>query len=73
MSERRRAVFEAILAKAERLDVKFEDDPGFRASVKEWIEGEIDADQLRARYRELVKNRQNAKMLGFGLRSSDGR
>ena len=69
--ERRRAVFQAVLAKAERLNVKFEDDPGFRASIEEWINGDIDADELRARYRDLVATRRNARKLGFAFGVGD--
>ncbi|WJH38400.1 hypothetical protein N7E02_07115 (plasmid) [Aliirhizobium terrae] len=62
-TEKRRAIFEAVVAKHAKLGDKFEDDPGFVASVEEWIAGEIDIDELRARYRLLHQMRRNAKAL----------
>lgn len=62
-SERRRAIFEAVVEKYEKHGDKFEDDPGFRASVEEWIAGTIEIDELRARYRVLSELRRNTKTL----------
>jgi hypothetical protein len=61
--DKRRAIFKAVVAKHEKLGDKFEDDPGFRASVEEWIAGTIDIDVLRARYRLLHEMRRHAKRL----------
>lgn len=59
--ERRRAVFETILKKTEERGDKFEDDPGFRASVEEWITGTIEISDLWERYRALCRMRQSIK------------
>jgi hypothetical protein len=61
--EKRRAIFDAVVAKHAKLGDKFEDDTGFMASVEEWIAGEIDIDELRARYRLLHQIRRNARAL----------
>jgi hypothetical protein len=61
--ERRRAVFETILKKTEERGDKFEDDPGFRASVEEWITGTIEISELWERYRALCKMRQSVKAM----------
>lgn len=68
-TERRRAIFEAVVAKHEKLGLKFEGDPGFRASVEEWIAGIIEIDELQQRYRMLTDMRRNVKAL---MRSSMG-
>lgn len=59
--EKRRAIFEAVVAKHAKLGEKFEDDPGFTASVEEWIAGKIEIEELQARYRMLHQLRHNAK------------
>jgi hypothetical protein len=52
-SEKRRAIFEAVVAKHEKLGDKFEDNQGFRALVEEWIAGAPEIDELPQRYRIL--------------------
>jgi hypothetical protein len=66
-TEKRRAIFKAVLVKWEQLGSKFEDDPGFRASVEEWITGAIEIDELQQRYRALSEMRRNVKAM---MRSS---
>jgi hypothetical protein len=66
-NEKRRALFEAVVAKYERLGLRFESDPGFRASVEEWIAGTIETDELQQRYRALTDMRRNVRSL---MRSS---
>jgi hypothetical protein len=60
----RRALVDSLIEKYQRVGAKFEDDPGFRASVDEWMTGEINIDVLRARYRALLTMRRAAKSLG---------
>lgn len=62
-TEKRRALFEAVVAKYQRLGLKFESDPGFRASVEEWITGAIEIDELQQRYRALTEMRRNVRAL----------
>ncbi len=67
--EARRAVFEAARAKALSLVLKFEDDPGFLASVEQWAKSEIDMGELRLCYMNLLHQRQDSKWLGLPLKS----
>lgn len=63
-SENRRALFEALVERAQRNGFVFEEDPGFRASVEEWITGAIEIDELRGRYSQLVEMRRRVRTLG---------
>jgi hypothetical protein len=66
-TDRRRAIFAAVVAKYEQLGLKFEEDPGFQASVEEWVSGTIEIDELQQRYRMLTDMRRNVRSL---MRSS---
>jgi len=55
--EDRRKLFERIVSRIEAQGNKFENDPGFLASVDKWIEGKIDIKELRGAYEDLVRSR----------------
>jgi hypothetical protein len=61
--ESRRALVERTIEKWGKLGGGFEDDPGFRASVEEWIAGEIDIGELQERYKILIRMRREARRL----------
>lgn len=57
-SGRRRAIFERVVDRWSRLGFEFEASPVFRASVDEWIEGQISFDELKERYAALFQPNQ---------------
>lgn len=59
--ERRRALIERIFAKAEQNGRPVEGDPRFRAWVDQWVAYEIDLDELKRRYGELLRLRSEER------------
>lgn len=58
--EKRRAILERVIARWRERGSDIEADPGFRAHVDEWIDGQITVVQLRERYNDLLRNRSEA-------------
>ncbi|MGF9565092.1 hypothetical protein AAIH70_16380 [Neorhizobium sp. BT27B] len=56
-SEKRLAIFERARSRAEAAGTPIESDPQFTAWVGQWIQGEIDLNELKHRYGELLKDR----------------
>lgn len=56
-SEKRQAIFERARSRAEATGTPIESDPHFTEWVSQWIQGEIDLNELKHRYGELLKQR----------------
>lgn len=59
--ERRRALVERMFVEAEQRGHSLEGDPKFRAWVDQWVEFEIDADELKRRYEGLLNQRREER------------
>lgn len=56
-SEKRLAIFERARNRAEAAGTPIESDPQFMEWVGDWIKGEIDLNELKHRYGELLRQR----------------
>jgi hypothetical protein len=56
-SEKRLAIFERARSRAEAAGTPIESDPQFTEWVSHWIQGEIDINELKHRYGELLRLR----------------
>lgn len=61
--ERRQALVERLFAEADQRGQPLEGDPRFRAWVDQWAAFEIDVDELKRRYGELLKERSEERRL----------
>lgn len=61
--QRRKDIFETVRAKAEALGLKFEDDETYLSAVEEWVNGEINAADLRAQYQRLLDERERERRI----------
>jgi hypothetical protein len=55
--EIRRGIVERVIARLEARGASFERDPQFLVHVEAWVEGNIDMQELRARYLEFSRAR----------------
>ncbi len=46
-----------MLVRMEARGYHFENDPGFRSSVEDWIEGRMEISELRMIYMDLLRSR----------------
>lgn len=61
--ERRQALVERMFAEAEQRGRPLEDDPRFRAWVDQWVACEIDVEELKRRYSDLIKERNEERRI----------
>lgn len=59
--ERRRALVDKIVTQSAQRGLPIDNDPKFMAWIEEWVAGEIDVPELRRRYGELLKNRNEER------------
>jgi len=56
-SEKRRELFERVVARAAKMGYPFESSPAFLAHVNDWIQGKITPPELRRQYVLFLKQR----------------
>lgn len=61
--DKRRLLIDRIRERARDAGLKFEDDPAFASSIEQWIEGDIDAKEIRDRYKDLLARRRSARQI----------
>jgi hypothetical protein len=65
LEERRREIYERVVARMRSHGLEFEQDPYWLARVQEWIAGSITIQQLQASYGELLQSRRERRTPSF--------